>query len=76
MYVCLCKAVTDHQIRDAVREGVRSYAALCRELELARQCGRCGLEARRVFRDALEPGGRTDTADELFYPAATPLASA
>lgn len=74
MYVCLCKAVTDHQIRDAVREGKRSYVALCRELELARQCGRCGLEARRVFRDALE--AETAPGGDLFHPAATPLASA
>ncbi len=68
MYICLCEGVTDHQIRAAVASGVGSYAALRRELGLARQCGRCAIDARREFRDALSDRAAVDEA--LFYPAA------
>jgi bacterioferritin-associated ferredoxin len=32
MYVCLCKGVTDSQIRSAVREGARTVRGLRKQL--------------------------------------------
>ena len=41
MYVCLCKAVTDKQIKIAIDEGARTVHDLHSELGVASQCGFC-----------------------------------
>ncbi|WP_372863411.1 bacterioferritin-associated ferredoxin [Spongiibacter sp.] len=53
MYVCLCKGITDTQIRDAIDNGQSNFSALRRELDLASQCGKCGSLARSIFDDHL-----------------------
>ena len=68
MYVCLCKGVTDSQIREAVADGVTDFRSLRQNLGLANQCGKCGILAREIFQASL-----TDTSD-LFYPAALAVA--
>ena len=54
MYVCLCKAVTDSQIRDAVENGASSMRDLARELGVATQCGKCGCDARELLKYCLD----------------------
>lgn len=54
MYVCLCKAVTCGQIRQAVEEGVSSYQDIKSELGVAQCCGKCNVSAKSIFRDALD----------------------
>lgn len=54
MYVCVCGAVTERQIRRAVKGGVMSFEELCMELPVARCCGRCEPFARSVLADAAE----------------------
>lgn len=66
MYVCLCKGITDSQIRRAVAAGVDRFSDLRRELDLASQCGKCGALAREVFHDARAEAA---PAGALFYPA-------
>jgi len=41
MYVCICKAVTDRDIRCAVTEGARTVRALRKQLGCTGQCGKC-----------------------------------
>lgn len=41
MFVCLCHAVTDHEINAAIESGVDSVNALVKELKVATQCGGC-----------------------------------
>lgn len=41
MYVCLCNAVTDEQIRAEVRQGVCTMRELRERLGIATCCGRC-----------------------------------
>ncbi|MES2917035.1 MAG: bacterioferritin-associated ferredoxin [Pseudomonadota bacterium] len=53
MYVCLCKAVTDSHIREAVNQGCCSMRELRNELGVATQCGRCAVTAREVLDEAL-----------------------
>ncbi|MGZ8217070.1 (2Fe-2S)-binding protein [Methylomagnum sp.] len=54
MYICICKNVTDGQIRKAVREkGVNNMRALRQELGACDQCGKCAVEARQLIRDCL-----------------------
>ena len=51
MYICLCKEITDHQIKDAVEEGVSSFEDLQQQLGVATQCGECKCHARKCMRE-------------------------
>lgn len=52
MYVCVCQAVTDQQIREAAREGARTLQDLRRKLGIMRDCGRCASCARACLDEA------------------------
>jgi bacterioferritin-associated ferredoxin len=41
MYICVCKAVTDRQIRGAIRQGADSLSELQAQLPVATGCGCC-----------------------------------
>ena len=53
MYVCVCNAVTDSEIRCAVKLGVRSMTDLSAALGVATCCGRCTDCARSVLAETL-----------------------
>jgi bacterioferritin-associated ferredoxin len=52
MIVCVCRRVTDHQIRQAAADGAMSLECLQFELGVATQCGRCADCASKVLCDA------------------------
>ena len=52
MIVCVCRRVSDHQIRQAAAEGAHSLECLQIDLGVAMQCGRCADCATRVLCDA------------------------
>ncbi|NCF44950.1 MAG: (2Fe-2S)-binding protein [Proteobacteria bacterium] len=56
MYICLCKAVTDHDIEAAVAAGARSLEQVQRELGVSTGCGRCSSAAALVVAQALTNG--------------------
>ena len=41
MYVCLCKGITDSQIRAAVDQGADSITELQKKIDIAQSCGSC-----------------------------------
>ncbi len=47
--VCQCMNVTDHEIEDAVLEGVRSYLGLQEHTKLGTVCGQCKDEATHLM---------------------------
>lgn len=51
MYVCVCKAVTDRQIRQAVKEGARTLKDLRRDLGIIGECGQCASCARQCIKE-------------------------
>lgn len=53
MYICICKSVTDHDIKAAVAEGVQTLEELTETLGCASQCGKCQRIAQRVLDTAL-----------------------
>ena len=53
MYVCLCKGVTDHQIRGAIMEGCCSYREVRESTGVGTQCGKCACFAKELVRDTL-----------------------
>ncbi len=52
MIVCVCRRISDHQIRQAAAEGAYSLECLQFELGVATQCGRCADCACKVLGDA------------------------
>ncbi len=59
MYICLCKGVTDTQIRDAVTDGACSMRDLRERLDVASQCGKCGQDFKTIineYRQSASPG--------------------
>lgn len=52
MYVCICKGVTDRQIRRAIDDGAHSVRCLRRELDVCTDCGKCAREVRKLLADA------------------------
>jgi len=52
MYVCICKAVTERQIREAADSGARNLRDLRRDLGVTTECGRCATCARDCLREA------------------------
>lgn len=49
MYVCLCKGVTDKQIRRAAADGVDNLYELRESLGVAAGCGSCASEAQEIL---------------------------
>jgi len=59
MYVCVCNAVTERHIGQAVREGVSTLRELRTKLGVAGECGRCASCARDCLRSALNEQATT-----------------
>lgn len=65
MYVCLCKGITDHQIRSAIeKDGAQTLRAVRNQLGVSTQCGKCAKFAKEIVDQALaEQGDQQD----LYY---------
>jgi bacterioferritin-associated ferredoxin len=46
MYVCVCRGISDRQIRETVHQGASSLEEVKRCLPIATCCGRCEETAR------------------------------
>jgi len=64
MYVCLCKGITDTQIRAAVEDGASSLREVRNTLGVASQCGKCGILTREIVRETLLDSSEQE---QLFY---------
>lgn len=49
MYICVCKGVTDHAIRQAVLQGAERMRDLKAILGVTEQCGICACHTKRVL---------------------------
>ena len=58
MYVCVCKAVSDQDIRRAVAQGAESFEDLQAGTGCTTCCGCCEQEARECFEANLESESR------------------
>ena len=54
MYICVCNAVSDRQIRDAVDQGARSLFEVQCRLPVGACCGRCEDTANQVVCEQLK----------------------
>ena len=53
MYVCICNAVSDQQIKDAVASGHEDLQSIQNQLGAATGCGTCVEHAEQVINAAL-----------------------
>lgn len=49
MYICICNAITDRQIKEAVAQGATTLADLQFDLGVATGCGRCAESAMELL---------------------------
>jgi bacterioferritin-associated ferredoxin len=56
MYVCVCNAITDKEIRKAAKAGVQDVYGLQQELGVAAGCGSCMETASEILREAQRSG--------------------
>ena len=59
MYVCICKGITDQQIRDTVCDGACSLKEVSRQLGVGTCCGKCSQCARSVIEETLDQASQT-----------------
>jgi bacterioferritin-associated ferredoxin len=52
VYICICNAITDRQIRAAVAAGASSLGEVSMQLGVGAGCGSCREAAQHVIRDA------------------------
>lgn len=65
MYVCICKGITDTQIRAAVQDGASSLRDVRNTLGVASQCGKCSMLTRDIVRESLQDD--VAGSEQLFY---------
>ncbi len=69
MYVCVCKGITDHQIKDAIYAGATTVGKLRKALGVASQCGKCTCLTRELIDETL-PQADYSEAQPLHYAVA------
>ena len=67
MYVCVCNAITDKQIRKAAESGVRNVRDLQRQLGVATGCGSCVEAASDILRESRQQARITEP--RIYRPA-------
>jgi len=71
MYICICHAVNESAIRQAVNEGVSSFRELSARTACGTQCGTCVNLAREVMDQALADAGSPKSTVELQVVSST-----
>jgi len=62
MYVCICRQVTDNQIRETCKSGCDSFSDLRAQLGVARECGCCSKLARSIVKEFGRAAAPSQTA--------------
>jgi bacterioferritin-associated ferredoxin len=57
MYICICKAVTENQICEAIRSGACTRKEITECLKVGTVCGKCNREIRDLLRIAQATSG-------------------
>ncbi len=65
MFVCVCHAVNESAIRNAVDAGARSFRDLSFHTGCGTQCGSCVMMARGIMDEALTNAGLPESVVDL-----------
>ncbi|GLS26266.1 bacterioferritin-associated ferredoxin [Marinibactrum halimedae] len=69
MYVCICKGITDTQIREAVCGGASNLKKVRQQLGAMTQCGKCAMMTRDIVEQTLADKALS-SGEPNFYSAA------
>jgi bacterioferritin-associated ferredoxin len=58
MYICICNAVTDRQVKECALDGAKSLEDLTLKLGVGAGCGRCRECALELLREVCGAGKR------------------
>jgi bacterioferritin-associated ferredoxin len=64
MYICVCKAVTDTQLRTAIDNGICTRRQLTHCFGVGKDCGKCNKEVKDLLKQCSE--------QTTMYPMAIP----
>lgn len=64
MYICVCKAVTDKQLRTAIDNGICTRRQLTHCFGVGKDCGKCNKEVKQLLKQNSE--------QTAMYPMAVP----
>jgi len=53
MFVCICKGITEQDIRDAVNNGADTFKSIKEQLAVSTQCGGCVTHAKQIINEQL-----------------------
>lgn len=67
MYICLCKNITDQEIRNAVMDGAESFRKVRKQLGVATECGQCACHAKALVDETVAEARSLNSG--LFYAA-------
>ena len=65
MYVCICNAITDKQIRAAAESGTTDLWGLQEKLGVATGCGSCMETASEILAEYRRPARRSELARDI-----------
>lgn len=65
MYVCICRAVTERRVVQAVAEGATTLKDLRERTGLGTCCGKCVPQAYQLLRETLEQRHSTAARHEI-----------
>jgi len=54
MYICICNAVTDKDIKSAIKNGAKSVKDLNEQLSVGSNCGTCVSSAQSIIDDSIQ----------------------
>jgi bacterioferritin-associated ferredoxin len=62
MYVCICSAVTDKQLQEAISQGTGNLRDLRHQLGVISSCGKCGRWVQEILRQS-RPAAAAEVGD-------------
>jgi bacterioferritin-associated ferredoxin len=51
MYICVCKAVTDTQLRTAIDNGICTHRQLVHCFGVGKDCGKCNKDVKELLKE-------------------------
>lgn len=62
MYICICNAVTEKDIKNEIKSGACTLKDLCSRLKVGNVCGSCSQDAENILEEILP---KADTNNHL-----------
>lgn len=67
MIVCICNAVTEKEIREAVQKGAGSLSSMQNNMDVCNQCCQCECKAKAIILDENQKQLRSKSNLDLAY---------